>query len=503
MRKRKSIINIMASLGSYFIATIFTFITQSFIVRFLGIEYSGVNGLFTNVITMLSIAELGVGTIIIFKLYKPLAQGDIEAIKSWMLFYRNCYRKVALFITLVGLVLTPMIPNIVNSTQIQESITLLYLLSLLDTIFSYIMTYKRSLLYADQKNYIVNIVHTMYIITMNITQILVLIFIKNYTLFLIVKILFRVLENVIINLYVNKNYTYIKENAKELSIEEKNDVFSRIKFIFFQQISFVINKGIDNIIMAYFLGVATVGLYVNYYTIVAAITQILYQIVSSLTASVGNLLIENDIEKSYDIYKKINMLNSLFTAIAVVGFSCVIQPFICLWIGEQYLLPNALVILFALYIYTDSIRRSITIFKEAAGICKEDRWTYIIMALINLVLSLMLCKKIGMSGVILGTCISYLFLIVYSYPKYIFRPIFKKRIKEYYFENLKYVMFICLSLIISCTVTQFITVSYILQCLFKGALSVGITLIMFILIFFNTNEFKYYKEMILKIFVKK
>ena len=178
MRKRKSIINIIASLGSYFIATIFTFITQSFIVRFLGIEYSGVNGLFTNVITMLSIAELGVGTIIIFKLYKPLAQDDIEAIKSWMLFYRNCYRKVALFITLVGLVLTPMIPNIVNSTQIQESITLLYLLSLLDTIFSYIMTYKRSLLYADQKNYIVNIVHTIYIITMNITQILVLILLK-------------------------------------------------------------------------------------------------------------------------------------------------------------------------------------------------------------------------------------------------------------------------------------------------------------------------------------
>lgn len=504
MRKKNSIVNIIASLGSYLIATIFTFITQSFIVRFLGIEYSGLNGLFTNVITMLSIAELGVGTIIIFKLYKPLAQGNIENIKSWMIFYRNCYRKVALFITIVGLLLTPIIPNIVNSTDIQESIVLLYLLSLLDTIFSYIMTYKRSLLYADQKNYIINFVHTLYIILMNITQILFLMLFKNYTLFLIIKILFRLMENMIINLYVNKNYTYIKEQAKELSIEEKKDVFSRIKFIFFQQISFVINKGIDNIIMSYFLGVVTVGLYVNYNTIVAAITQILYQIISSLTASVGNLLTENDAQKSYDVYKKINMLNSLLTGMAIVGFTCVIQPFICLWVGDQYLLSNKLVGLFALYIYVDSIRRSITIFKEAAGICKEDRWTYIIMALINLILSLLLCKKLGMAGVILGTCISYLFLILYSYPKYIFTPLFKKGFKEYYIENLKYIIFICISLGLSCLVIQFIAFNnYFLQFLVKGILSVGITTIIFIMAFWNTEEFKYYKQIVFNMLEKK
>jgi len=175
MRKKKSLLNIIGSLGSYFIATIFTLITQAFLIKTLGIEYSGVNGLFTNIITMLSVAELGIGTTIIFKLYKPLAENDVELIKSWMKFYKLCYMVIAGFILLIGIVIIPLIPLIVGKVDIYENLQLLYLISLFDTFLSYIMTYKRSILYADQKNYIINFIHIGYIIFMNVTQILILI----------------------------------------------------------------------------------------------------------------------------------------------------------------------------------------------------------------------------------------------------------------------------------------------------------------------------------------
>ncbi len=503
MRKKKSLLNIIGSLGSYFIATIFTLITQAFLIKTLGIEYSGVNGLFTNIITMLSVAELGIGTTIIFKLYKPLAENDVELIKSWMKFYKLCYMVIAGFILLIGIVIIPLIPLIVGKVDIYENLQLLYLISLFDTFLSYIMTYKRSILYADQKNYIINFIHIGYIIFMNVTQILILILFKNYYLFLLIKLLYRLLENIIINIYVNKKYPYINDISYSISHEEKKDVFDRVKAIFLQKVSFVINKGIDNIVISCLLGITAVGFYTNYYTIVSAIVAIIYQVVSSFTASVGNLLTENNSKKNFEIYKKINFFNSFITTIGIIGFTCCIQNFIDIWVGKEFELSMFVVLSFSLYIYSDSIRRSITIFKDAAGICKEDKWMYVIMAFINLLSSIFLCKVIGISGVILGTALSYEFLILYSYPKYIFTNIFKKNKKVYYIENSKYLFIIILSLIISLLITKSLYFeNLILHIIINVFVSVLIPSIIFAIFLHKTEEYKYYVNYI-KTIIKK
>ncbi len=503
MRKIKSILNMLGTLGSYIVSMLFQFVTQSCIIKLLGIEYSGVNGLFTNIITMLSIAELGIGTTIIFKLYKPLAENNKEKIKSWLNFYKQCYFVIALLVTIIGLLLIPFVPVIVGSVSISENIIFLYLIYLADTILSYIMTYKRSLLYADQKNYIINIVHMLYMIFMNITQILVLYFTKNYIIFLCVKILYRIIENVIINLYVDNKYPYILEKSNELPKEEKKDVLVRIRAMFLQKVSFVVNKGIDSVIISLFMNVSMVGYYTNYNLIVTSLCSIIFQILSSITASVGNLLTENNIEKNYSIYKKISMLNSAFTGIIITGFCCVITQFISMWVGEQYLLPWYIVLSFAIYIYSDSIRRAITIFKEAAGICKEDRYMYIIMALLNLIASIFLCELIGLSGVILGTAMSYIFLIFYSYPKYIFKPIFKKRYIYYYLDMIKYIIYMIVSTLIAIFVIKFINVNnYILSFLINGTIAVCINLLTFVVFFFRTEEFHYYTDMFKRLITK-
>lgn len=503
MRKKKSLYNIVASVVSYFVSMICTFVTQALIVKMLGIEYSGINGLFSNIITMLSVAELGIGTTIIFKLYKPIADNDIEKIKTWLNFYKICYRMVALVIFIVGAVMIPIVPIIVGEICIQDNIIVLYLITLLDTVFSYVMTYKRSLLYADQKNYIINIIHMGYTILLNVTQILVLLFTQKYILFLIVKLIYRLLENAIINIYVNSHYEYVKEKAQKINQKEKKDIIERIRAIFLQKISFVINKGIDSITISCLLGVTAVGYYTNYNLVATTICAIIYQVISGFGASVGNMLTLNDKKKNFDVYKKINMINSYITGMAIIGFICCIQPFITLWVGKKFVLDYCVIISFGVYIYSDSIRRTITIFKEAAGICKEDKYIYIIMALINFICSIILCKVIGISGVILGTAISYLFLIFYSYPKYIFKPVFKEKIRKYYNEALKYILFIISALIFAVILQRgFIINNSLLKFIINGASGIIIYNIIFIILFRKTSEYKYYLNLIKNFIMK-
>lgn len=504
MRKEKSLYNVLGSLSSYAVSIVFTFVTQMFIIKLLGVEYSGVNGLFTNILTMLSIAELGIGTTIIFKLYKPLANNDVESIKSWMNFYKICYRIIAIAVFIIGVFILPIVPLIVGEVSITDNIKLLYFISLLDTVFSYTLTYKRSLVYADQRNYIINIVHIGYTVLMNTTQIIVLYFFKNYVFFLLIKLIYRLLENIILNIYADKKYPYIKEkNIKKISNTERKDVFDRIKAMFLQKVSYVVNKGIDSVVITMMLGIVNAGLYSNYAIIVTAITSIIFQIVSSMTASVGNLLTENNTEKNYLVYKKINMFDSFLTCIGICGFLAVINDFMKLWLGNDYILSTGITISFAIYIYSDSIRRTMTLFKDSAGICKEDKNTYLIMAIVNLVVSIALCKFIKMSGVILGTAISYFYLIIYSYPKYIFKPLFKKNVKSYFIENIRYGIFIIISCVVSYYIGYKISINNVLlSIIMKGTLSVFSTLIIFCVFYNKTEEFRYYIEQIFK-FIEK
>lgn len=499
MRKKNSIFNIFGNLGSYILTTVFSFITQTFIVKILGIEYTGINGLFSNIITMLSVAELGFGTSIVFKLYKSIATNNTEEIKSWIRFYKVCYRIVGVTILGLGLLLLPFVPGIVGEVSIKENVSILFLIALMDTVLSYLMSYKRSLLYADQKNYIISIIHMCYVFFMNLTQIILLYLTHNYFVFLVVKLFYRLIENIIINLYVNKHYPYILEPADEISKAERKDIFERIKAIFLQKISFVINKGIDNIIISIFLGISSVGFYTNYHLIVNALTSITYQIINSFTASVGNLLTENNKNKNFDIYKKVTFVNSFLTCIMIVGFTCCVNSFIQLWLGYEYLLSIFVVFSFSFYIYADSIRRSITIFKDAAGICKDDKYMYIYMILINLVSSIILSKYFGIMGVITGTAISYLFLILFSYPKYIFIKVFDVPMNEYYKILLKYFLIIIISLCLSYLICYFICLDIlILNFVVSGIISIVVSFLIFTISLYGTPEYEYFLNIFLK-----
>lgn len=504
MRSENSIKNIIFSVILSIVTMLIGFIAQKIFLQILGTEYLGVQGLFTNILSILGIVELGIGPAMIYKLYKPLAQNNKEKIKSLTRFYKNCYIIIAFVITLLGLAILPFMKYIVGETNIDISINYIYVLFLVDTACSYLLTYKRSILYADQKNYILDAVHIIYMISMNAAQILMLVFTKNYILYLIVKIVFRILENILITIITNNKYPYIKEKEiNKLSKHEKKSIYINLKGLIYQKISGVASQGINNIIISKFLGVSIVGMYSNYNLILQALNNLIFQAFSSLTATIGNLLTETNPKKSYEIYKNLLFINSWIFTFASIGMLCVIEPFITLWIGEQYILPLSVLVVLVVNFYVQGMKRTSNTFKDAAGIYYKGRFLAVIEAVLNIIFSIIFVQLYGLSGVFAGTIISSLVWFFYGYPKYVYKPIFKRTYIEYIKDYIPYVL---ASIIIS-LITYFIVLcirlgSIWLEILLKIFIVFLIPNLLYFLLFFKTREFDYCKNIISR-FIKK
>ena len=504
MRTENSIKNAIVSVILNLVSIIIGFVAQRIFIKILGTEYLGINGLFSNVLSMLSIVELGIGSAIIYNLYKPIAEKDEEKVKSLMQFYKVSYRYIALAITIIGILIIPFLKRIVGDVNIPENIILIYALFLIDIIASYLLTYKRSILYANQKTYIINIVHICYLIVMNAFQLIILSITHNYILYLIVKILFRILENIVITIIANKKYPYIKDkNIKLLEKETKKNILTKVKGLVYHKIGGFIVLGSDNIIISYFLGVETVGLYSNYHLIIQAINNLFTQVFNSLTATIGNLLIENDKEKSYGVYKSMLFLNSWIFAFGCSGLSCIMEPFITVWIGTEFILPFEVLIVLVINFYIQGMRRTNNTFKEAAGIFYEDRFVPIMESVVNIIASVILVKIFGLLGVFLGTIISTFILFFYSYPKFVYMPLFNKNYRNYIKDFMTYLIVAFISTFLSYLAISYIHISNVyIQIIINLILVCIIPNFIHILFFYKTKEFKYCKSIIMNLLNK-
>ena len=344
-RTNNSIKNSSSSVISYLILTALSFISQTFFIRTLGKELLGLNGLFANILSMLSLFELGVGSAIIFNLYEPIAKNDIDEINSLMSFYKKAYNFIAILILVIGLFILPFIPYIVEDTTLNINLYLAYLLSLFSTVSSYVLSYKRSILYAYQKIYVINIVHSIYLILLNLIQILLLIYTKNYYYYLIVKIVCQLFENLILSFIANKYYPFIKNKAKELSKEKEKNIFIKVKAMILHKIGGILVFSTDNLIINKFLGLIAVGIYSNYNLIINSINNLVCKFVESLIPSIGNLIVKKDSEKVYDIFKKTRFINFWLSTFTAVCLLLLLNPFIKIWLGGDFLLSEIIVLL--------------------------------------------------------------------------------------------------------------------------------------------------------------
>ncbi len=498
MRTVNSLKNMITTLASHFTSMLLGFISQAIFVKTLGTEYLGINGLFSNIISMLGVVELGIGSAIIYNLYKPIAEKDIEKTKSLMNFYKKCYRVIALIIFSLGLLIIPFLDILVGETNIsQNSIILIYMLFIIDIVCSYLLTYKRSILYASQKNYIIDIVHIAYLFILNTVQIIILLNTKNYILYLSFKIIMRLAENIIITILANKKYSYLKDKEyKKLDKKIVQDIVKKVKGLCMHKIGVFLVAGTDNIIISTFIGISYVGLYSNYYMIINALSTIIGQIFTAFRSSIGNLLVTSNAEKSYDIYRKLQFVNFWFAMMSSIGIFVVIESFIKVWIGEQYILPRLVLLVLVAnnYVYITKLHPSS--FKEAAGIFYEDRMIPILESVVNIVMSIVFLKIFGLAGVFMGTFCTYMITHIYTYPKFVYGKLLNKTYMQYFKDAGKY-LFVT---IIAGSVTYLLSViiqidNNILQVVKNILLVLIIPNILVIIIFHKAEEFKYYCEL--------
>ena len=411
-RTKQSAINASVSLVARILTLILGFVSRMIFLKFLTAEYLGVNGLFTNVLTVLSFAELGIGNAIQFSLYKPVKENDQQKIASLMRLYKWAYRIIAAMVLVVGVALIPFMDLIITEKPaISDNLILIYFLFLFNSASSYLFTYKQTLLVADQREYVVTIANSVSSVLQNVVHILILFLTRNYLAYLISTITCNFLTNFFISTYVNRQYSYIRnKDAPSLEKAEKKHIFKDIKALSISKIAGVACNGTDNIIITRMLGIIWVGLVSNYTLIINTLSGLLYSILSGLTGSLGNLNVDKDFQKNRHVFNEIFLL--AFFLYSVVG-TCVIvliNDFIGeVWLrDEQYLLPLSVVISLVLIGYQSGMNYAVYSFRTTLGYFDQVKYVYVLTAILNIGLSILLCLWLGLPGIFFATTISKL-----------------------------------------------------------------------------------------------
>lgn len=446
MRTSYSIKNISISFIGQIITILIAFPTRTIFINTLGSSYLGINGLLTNIISIFSLADLGIGTAIIYSLYKPIFESDYQKISKLMNFYRNAYILIGIFVFILGLFLCPFLPSLIKNQIFSNSyLYTIFFLFLFNSVLSYLFSYKRSIIIASQKSYIVNTIHYFLLILLNLFQMLFLILTKNFIIYLVLQIIFTFLENIIISIIANRKYQFLKINNREkLSVTEKKIIFTNVKALILHKVGSITLASTDNIVISSFVGINWVGIYSNYLLISNALVSILNQMLNSLTASIGSLILEKETKKKIETFEIVFFFFSWLVGFCSICLWELLNPFISFWVGKEYLLSNNIVLLIVMNFYITCMRNPILIFKNAAGLFKQDRFKPIIEALINAILSVALVSNFGISGVLISTLISIILTSLWVEPFIVYKYIFKIGVKNYFFKFLIYVVLITL-----------------------------------------------------------
>lgn len=492
-RSKKGFRNIAFSFAASVLSLLLSFVSRAYFIRLLGDEYLGLNGLFSNVLSFLSLAEMGVGVAINFALYEPVKDQNEERIKSLMRLYRVFYTRIGLIVFVAGLILTPLLPYLIRDIPDIPHIYLYFILYVTNSAVSYLFTYKRSLIICDQREYISTITTFAAKVIVTILQIIVLSLYHSYLWYLIVLIICTLAENVVISRIVDKEYPYIKEKEYiELSKNERKGILRNVYSLICHKIGTVIVFSSDNIIISRFIGLSAVGFYSNYSLLIHSINTIVNKVFDTLTASVGNLMVSSKNEHSKDVLYRMLFANMILYGITSVFLLNLIEPFIEMWIGAKYIMSKEVLFLAIISYYLTGMRKSLLVFKDASGIFRQDQYKPLVEGLANIVYSIPLALKMGVSGVILGTILSTV-TVSFWYEAYVFFKVkYNEKMFHYLLIQLKYLMFNCVLWVLSVFISEYISLPGLLGFGAKGVICFVLFTISIIIMFGKSEEFSYF-----------
>ena len=423
-RLKNSIRNTVSGIASRIITIIFPFIIRTVIIKKIGMDYAGLNGLFSSVLMMLSISELGFGNALVYSMYKPIAEVDNDKVCALLNFYKKIYRIVGGVILTLGLALLPFIRSFINGEVPADiNVYILYLVFLINTVIGYFaFAYKSALLTASQRVDISNKIIIYVNLVMYLAQLAVLWNLRNYMAYVILSPIFTVITNIVQSIVVDNLYPQYKCRGS-LEKDELKDIYKNVFALIGEKIGATVFLSTDTIVISAFLGLTEVACYNNYYMIISAVRNLVMVIFDSIRPSVGNSMVTESLDKNYRDFNKISSLFVWISGFCSISLICLFQPFMRIWVGEEYLLSKATVIMFGVYFFGWKMVDVLVLYRDAAGMWWYGKSRPYVVSILNIVGDILLVHFFGLDGVVFATlftsvCMSYPWLLGVLFKRY-------------------------------------------------------------------------------------
>lgn len=504
-RTKQSIRNSIVAFTSYFFKLIISFIARTFFIYILSAEYLGLNSLFSNILNLLSLAELGFGSAIAFAMYSPIAKNDIEKIKSLLNFYKKVYFSVGIVIIAVGLSLVPALPYLIKDTpNVDVNIKIVYVVFVLNSGLSYFFAHRKTLLFAYQRNDVETLINVVSVVLLNVLQIILLYLTKNYYVYIILMPICTIIELIFVLIITYKMFPKIKGKASNLLVEEKRNIVKNVYAMSLHKIGGVVLTGTDSLVISSVLGLTILGFYSNYLYITTMLTSLLILFSNSVKGSVGNLISLESVEHNRQVFFKLNLVMRCFTGLFAVCFFVLIQSFMDIWAPDNYKKLSIYVVgLFAVYIYLSGNRGIIQAYRDAKGLFRQNRYAPVVECVLNLGISIGCAFWFGIEGVILGTVISLLLVPFWVEPFIVFKFYFKDELKNFWVGYFIHTALTILAGGLCFVVCYFIPNKGVALWLVEALVCLVIVTLIYYLAYFKTKEFKELVELVKNLIKKK
>lgn len=503
-RVEKSMKNMATGLLYRLLATLTAFAVRTVFIKCLSDDYLGVNGLYSSILSMLSLAELGFGTAMIYNMYRPLAEKDYQKLAQLMRLYQKVYMIVGTVIFVIGLCLIPFLDVLIKNPPDISGLKFYYVLYLLNSALSYwFFAYRSSILQADQRSYVVSNYSSLFNLIKCAAQILVLLLFRNFTIYLITEMTCTISLNICVAIRVKHDYPVLgKQKGDELPKEEKKQIFKDVKALMLQKISFRVLNTSDSLIISAFVGVSWVGFLSNYLMIIDAIIAVLAQITGAITASLGNFFAKESREDGYRLFNRIEFMNFWLFGFTAIAFAVLLNPFMELWLGRlgsEYVLSQGLVFALVMRFFVEGYMNMMSTFRSTLGLFTQGQYFPPIVALINIVLSIALSYPLGAAGVIIATPLARCCINVWYMPLVLHRDGFKKSVAPFYKKMLLHMIFLvgvtAVIFLLSKEVIFKDGVTILTFCAMAVIVAIVPNLV-FALTFWKTDECRYFKQIL-------
>lgn len=496
-RVNQSSKSVVANMVYYALKTILSLVVRTAFIYTFGMEFLGLNSIFSNVLTILSLAELGIGSAIVFNMYKPMAENDYDRVNALLALYKKFYFIVAIFILIVGVGIIPLLPVIIDYSSVQGiNVNIIYLITLASTISSYFMAHRRALFLTSQKKYVETIISIAGYLSITLLQFVVLFTIKNYYIYLSLGIVYSLFESITIYLTTKKMFPHIGKASYSLDNGTKKEIWANTRSIMCHKVGAVVLNSTDSLVIQLVLGSLLISAqYSNYWMIYTTIVSIIVMVMDSVHGSIGNLIAVNDNNSAFLTFKRLNFLFGWIIGFCSVALLCLYNPFISTMWGKENIWGMGFVIVVVVCFYVNMSRQLPYYFKISAGLFSQDKYAPLIEAGLNIIISVVLAHLLGATGVVLGTLISCLLVPFWNIPRILFKHYFKKSIFEYWSDFVKFTVATIIVAISTYLIVSLIPSGGWVWLICRFAVVAILPNIMFMLLYIKNKEFRYFINM--------